>query len=117
MEKHTHEEHIVGKSGDYTVKGTINDSPGWANGTYTGGVSIKGSFELVDDTPGGMYDVRIKTDCDGYDHTYENVSQGQSTDFKKITTSFFDETVVKIYVNGKENQTGDFKLVVNYQTC
>jgi hypothetical protein len=26
MEKHTHEEHIVGKSGDYTAKGNIGDT-------------------------------------------------------------------------------------------
>ena len=41
MEKHSHEEHIVGKSGDYTAKGNIGDT--WEKSAYTGGVSVKGS--------------------------------------------------------------------------
>ena len=59
MEKHSHEEHIVGKSGDYTAKGNIGDT--WEKSAYTGGVSVKGSATLVDDTPDGSYDVKIKT--------------------------------------------------------
>jgi len=64
MVDHTHEEHIVGKSGDYTAKGNIGDT--WEKSAYTGGVSVKGSATLVDDTPDGSYDVKIKTNCDGY---------------------------------------------------
>ena len=114
MEKHTHEEHIVGKSGDYTAKGNIGDT--WEKSAYTGGVSVKGHATLVDDTPDGSYNVKIKTNCDGYNHTY-TVDKGENFDFKKVTTNFFDETDIKITVTGNDGQTGTFKLVIDYQTC
>jgi len=108
------EEHIVGKSGDYTAKASLGET--WEKSAWTSGVSLKGSAVLNDPTPGGMYDVKIKTNCDGYNNTYE-VSQGESFDFKKITTNLMDATDVKITVTGKEGQTGDWKLVVDYKTC
>ena len=114
MVDHTHEEHIVGKSGDYTVKGNIGDT--WEKSAYTGGVSVKGSATLVDDTPDGSYDVKIKTNCDGYNHTY-TVDKGKNFDFKKVTTNFFDETDIIITVTGNDGQTGTFKLVIDYSTC
>ena len=114
MVDHTHEEHIVGKSGDYTAKGNIGDT--WEKSAYTGGVSVKGSATLVDDTPDGSYDVKIKTNCDGYNHTY-TVDKGENFDFKKVTTNFFDENDIKITVTGNDGQTGTFKLVIDYSTC
>ena len=114
MEKHSHEEHIVGKSGDYTAKAAIGET--WEKSAVTGGVSVKGSATLVDDTPDGSYDIKIKTDCDGYSHTY-TANKGEPFDFKKITTNFWDSTDVKITVTGNDGQSGNWKLIIDYQTC
>ena len=91
MEKHSHEEHIVGKSGDYTAKGNIGDT--WEKSAYTGGVSVKGHATLVDDTPDGSYDVKIKTNCDDYNLTL--LTKVMTLILKKLQQIFLMKLILK----------------------
>jgi len=97
----------------YNLKCTIGEQT--KKSTYTGGVSIKGSF-TIDSAPDGDYSVNISTNCDGFDKTFD-ASVGQAVDFGKITTNFFDDTTIKVTVTGKSGQTGDAHIIITYHTC
>tara|TARA_Y100001938_G_C8091794_1_gene435478 strand:+ start:1028 stop:1351 length:324 start_codon:yes stop_codon:yes gene_type:complete len=99
------------KTGQHLIIGKLGDK--WIDSTFTAGRTIDATGTLINPTPNGTYYVKVWTNCDNYDETYE-VKNNQEFKIKKITTNFFETTNIKIWVTCSKGNEGKWKLMINY---